>query len=422
MASIATNTEEKLQKIKYGGATDKFPFKMTRLKAIAPFTDKGQVGDVFKTLVELQGEHGMTYGGVLPATATTTLLAPVIGMSLQSTISAYQFWGRTKVEVSHYETAKSAGDAAFASAEKIRVDALQTGMEFRHELSLLRGQLGLFKVQGNSSGTLTITQASWNGPTAVRLVGAVLEAWTAQTASATQHDGDLTVTGVDTSARTITVSGTSTAVVANDWLYFKGARTASTWNEMPGFCQLANTSSGNLQGINVGTYPWYKPVQLTSFGRPSFAAIQTALENMIGRHALVDEADKDMKRRTTIWMHPTFFNLIAADLTSARVFDGSYSSEVGEMGVGRILFHGPTGVTELRIHELMPYGEMLAHGPQNLFRIGNYDIKFDQGPRGESDLWTRAADTTDYQMRAHYLQSTGLTAPGGMIYITGVTT
>src|SRR5262249_51215082 len=104
------------------------------------------------------------------------------------------------------------------------------------------------------------------------LQGSVLEAFTGTGSSVSQHNADLTITAVDISEMTVTVSGTSNAVVENDVLYFKSARTTTGYNECPGLYAIL-TNSGTMFNINAGTYDAWKSQQFAVDGQISLTAI-----------------------------------------------------------------------------------------------------------------------------------------------------
>jgi hypothetical protein len=148
--------------------------------------------------------------------------------------------------------------------------------QFRLELSLLYGRDGIGKVTSNTSGALVITAADWaTGIWASGMKGAVLEAFTGVTASETQHNGDLTVSTIAVSAKTVTVTGTNAAVVANDILYFKGARTTTGYNECAGLYRIL-TNTGTLFNISASSYELWASQSSAVGGNLSLTAIMNA--------------------------------------------------------------------------------------------------------------------------------------------------
>lgn len=417
MAAATTPTESQLAKKVYGDRYEKLPFNYTIIQDMAPFTSKFKLGDTFKYAVEVAMEQGASYLGSTGAEAT--LAAAIVGVNQQTDISAYETQMRTRITTRAFEEATGQGAGAFESATRTRMVALQTASEFRFEESCLYGQEGLFQVSANNAGVLTITDATWSATKAVRLINALLESWSTQAATATQRDADLQVTGVDLDAKTITVTGTNSATVANDWLYFKGARTSTTWSEMAGIHKLMTTTSGTLLGVNVGTYPWFKPNVSSSFGRPTFLLILKAIRKLVGRNTI--SAKKDDTQATKLLLPSVSYEILNSDLMSSRRFDGSYNRGRGTTGVEAIEFIGQTGVTQMMVHPMLRDADALAIGPDNLFRVGTNDIKWDQGPDGNTDVWTKTTDKNSYEARTYWIQHPAMFAPGRTVAITGMT-
>lgn len=417
MASVSAPAQTNLSKRVYGDRFEKLPFNATLVTDRAPFTDKFKLGDTFRFAVEVAMEQGATYVGSDGAEAT--LNDPIVGINQQTDIAAYETHMRTRITTRAFEEATGQGPQAFENATRQKMTALQTASEFRQEHSLLYGTEGLFKVSAIDTGVITVTDATWSSTLAIRLIGAVLEAFDGQAASANQHNTDLTVSAVDLDAKTITVTGTSSSVVANDWLYFKGARTTTAHKEMIGLHKLMTTTSSTLMGVNVGTYPWFKPNQATSMGRPTMLKILQGMRKLVGRNTIA--AKRDDKQNTILWTPSVSYEILNSDLMTSRRFDGSYSRTKGTSGVQAIEYYGQTGVTELMVHPLLRDGDALAIGPDNLFRVGISDIKWDSGPQGDSDIWTKLAEKNSYECRTHWIQAPALFAPGRTVAFSGLT-
>lgn len=417
MASVATSTQTQMGKRVYGSNYEKLPFTDTLITARAPFTDKYRIGETFRWLMELSMEHGMTYNTT--GSAEATLADAIVGVNQQAEVNAYETMMRTQMIMRAYEEASKAGPEAFENATRQRLTALQTGHELRREHSYLYGQEGVFQVESISVGVATITAATWCPVMAIRLINAIMEAFDAQAATANQHDTDLTVTGVDLDAKTITFTGTSSSVVANDWLYFKGARTITAHKEQMGLHKLMTTTTGTVQNIALATYPWAKPNVSSAIGRPTMLLILKAMRKLVGRSTIADK--KGSKENMTLFSPSPMYEILNSDLMSSRRFDGSYSRSKGTSGVESIEYYGQTGVTELMVHPLLRDSTALAIGSNNLFRVGVTDLKFDTGPEADSDLWTHVPNKNTYEARTVDISQIALFAPGRTVAMTGIT-
>jgi len=94
-------------------------------------------------------------------------------------------------------------------------------------------------------------------------IGMVIEAFT-EKSGGSQHDGDMTVSAVNTSGTAVTVTGASTNIADNDYLFRKGNR----GNEMMGLLGIVDdgTYASTLQGIVRATYPEWNSTVLGNSG------------------------------------------------------------------------------------------------------------------------------------------------------------
>src|SRR5262249_37416486 len=96
-----------------------------------------------------------------------------------------------------------------------------------------------------------------------------------------QHNGDLTISTVTVSTRTIVVTGTASSVVANDVLYFKGARTTTAYKECVGLNRILSTAAGSTL-FNISTdYELWRSQSYAVSGNLSLTAIMQAAAQAI---------------------------------------------------------------------------------------------------------------------------------------------
>lgn len=424
MAAQTTPSSMELTKKVYGDQLERIEFHDTYFTELAKFTSKGQVGDTFQWWQELAMEHGATY---LPSSgAAANLAAAIVGEAKQASLSPYEFHMRTQITTKAFESAMAGGAEAFENLTRNRMDALMRSAELRKEHTYMYGQQGLFKVSSIDTGVITVTAETWCPALAARLApGAVLEAWSTQAASATQHDTDLTVTVTDLDAKTITVSGTSSSVAANDWLYFKGARTNSAHLEPAGIRSIMSTTTGtNAFGLSMTTYSWIKPNVSSSFGRPTMLLVLQAMRKLVARSSISTKgrtSKTPVNENTTLWIASPTYEILNSDLMGGRVFDASYQRGKGTSGVQTIEYYGQTGITTLMVHPLCRDGDGFAIGADNAFRIGSSELKWKRGPQGETDLWANIQGTNYYEAGVCAIDAPALRAPGRTVMLTGIT-
>jgi hypothetical protein len=168
--------------------------------------------------VQLSGEQGFTVGTgsvtLNGAVAQTSAAAQVTGVSviLQSNVS-YDAISRAKTSKQAFVAFNNQKYIPSAESYRTRCEILAMGY----------GRQSLGKVTSNTSGALVITPATWCAAMWLTMLGATLQAYTALSGGS-QHDGDLVVSAIDVTNKTVTVTGTSSSVVATDYLFLKGHR------------------------------------------------------------------------------------------------------------------------------------------------------------------------------------------------------
>ncbi len=183
------------------------------------------LGQFYVFGVILQKEQGFTYAPSSGAgSGIVNLNTSVAGYIGQAQVEGYAIYLRSQLSYDAAAKASRAGKKAFAQAYGAVLKNMKESHQFRLECSLLYGRDGLGIVSVNAGGgVLTISTASyatgiWSGG----MTGAILEAWDATTVTANQVNGDLTITHVSVPNKTITVTGTSSGVVATNILWSVG--------------------------------------------------------------------------------------------------------------------------------------------------------------------------------------------------------
>lgn len=374
------------------------------------FVEADATGEKLVFMVPLTYCHSFSYGPSSGANTTITLndaQAPYIG---KAEVEGYQLIGRIQMDYAYLSKAAKKGQRAFQAAMDASMEALIESARRRIEMSLLHGQMSLGKVLTNTVGALVITDATWSSGIWVGMKDAVLEAFDALAATATQDNGDLTVSAVSPSTKTVTVTGTSTNVDSNSYLWFKGSRTATAFNEGAGLMKIAS-NTGSLFGLSATTYDAWGAVQRTSVGAISFAKI------LLGQ---AEAQVKGLKEDVCLYVPPKRFAELNADLAADRVFDSSYSSKKGEVGVSEILYHSPSGVIRVKSHSLMKEGELVSFPPSKCQRVGSTDLTFVL-PGTNGEMLLHIPDKNVYEARCYSDQTIFCKTPGRIVYYSGVT-
>ena len=376
--------------------------------------DEGdKTGDSFHQSVTLTNENGFTYNG--SGGAVATLKAPVQANIKDSSSTGFELIGRARISyaaASRGATTKQAFKQAWGT---VLFNLRKSSMK-RQELCLLRGQKGLGVVSAITSGVITITDASWSPTTWAGLEGSVLEAFTTSDATATQHDTLLTITAINYTNKTVTVSGTSTSVVPGDVLFFEGAKTTTGYNESAGIVKIAG-NSGTLFGIDstAANNGLWAGNASTSFGTPTMGRFLSAASLAV---------DKGLEEMLMVLVNPKSWEVLNGDLAAMRMYDGSYSKEKAENGSQRISYYGQMGELRLRSHPYLQRGESVMFPPSMYKRIGSADIGMGvPGLAGDGgrDIFFHLEATNAVEARTYSDQSLFTDGPSTSVYVSGIT-
>lgn len=368
------------------------------------------LGDFYQVGVQLTGEHGTTYASSQSESVAPTLNASVASTVLQMQVPSFQQITRSRLSYAAAAKAASKGEKAFEQAYGFVLQAMKEMASKKLELSLLYGQLGVGKVLSNAGGVLTISTDTWSPGTWAGMVGAVLEAWTGTSATETQHNGDLTISSISILNHTVTVTGTSAAVVANDVLYMKGARTSTALNEGPGIMQIIRVTSGTLFNINVGAYDTMQAQQYPVNGAFSFTAIITGA---------MQAYNYGLSEDVVLLCAPRQYAVLASDEAALRRYDSSYSRSEGERGNKALKFHTGTGSIEILPHPYVREAEA-ALIPFDYCRFVGAS-KLTAGLPGIGDLAVQVTDVGAVELRMFADMSPCILKPALCVYFYGIT-
>lgn len=350
------------------------------------FSAAEATGEYYVFGVVLQRENGFSYAPSSGANTLVTMNAAIAGYVGQAKVEGFAIYLRSRLDYAAAAKASAKGKKAFAQAYGAVLKNMKESHQFRLECSLLYGRDGLGIVESNTSGALLITAATWASGTWAGLKDAILEAFTGVGATVSQHNTDLTVSAVDISARTVTVTGTSSAVVANDVLYFKGARTTTAWNECAGLYRIL-TNAGSLFNIDAAAYQLWQANTYPVNGNLSLTAIMQAAS--IG---MVFGLEKGL-----LFCSPNKFAQLASDEAALRRYiQDQRETKRGVKGISFML--GSVDV-EILPHPLVRDGSAMLLNESSIQRIGATDITFAMPGSGQV-LEVQVTDTTALEMRS----------------------
>lgn len=326
--------------------------------------------------VQLSDELGFSVGQ-----GSVTLNGAIAQTSAKATVDAFTLVLQTQVS---YDLITRASSSKKAFAEFSSGKFLNAGEAYqrRLEVQLMYGRDGLGKVTSNVAGVLTISADTFAPTIWLALKGAVLNAYTTKTGGV-QHNGDVTVAAVDVLARTVTVTGTNAAIVANDHLFMKNSYDVGHI----GLSTIAQ-NTGTLFGINAATNALWK-AQAYDVGT-SALTLGKILE-MSGRAANFG-CDEKLK----ILVPVQAFQGLVTDQSALRQFGANYSEEKAKNGFKNISFYGASGEVEIVPYKYIKAGECIMFPERWTYLIGSSKmVNMLDGDR----LDFESATTTDREMR-----------------------
>ena len=320
------------------------------------------IGEAYVIAVTLSKEGGFSYAPSTGSNAVPASPTPVAATIQHAKVQSYAIYLASQLAYAAAARAASQGKAAFKSAYAAVLQNMKFSHMFRLECSLLYGRDGLGVVESNTGGALLITSASFApGIWGSGLKGSILEAFTAVTESATQHNGDLTISSVSIPTRTITVTGTSSAVVANDVLYFKSSRTTTAWNECAGLYRIL-TITGSLFDIDAAVYDSWKAQSENVSGQLSLTAIMR----------LVAKCQSYGLENAMLLVSPERYSDLAADEAALRRYNDA--GEKGKRGPKSLVFSMGSTDVEVVAHPMIKLGHAMLLASDEVHRIGSTDV------------------------------------------------
>lgn len=408
MATI--NDASALFKRVFGNGTIKAVPDFAKLQKEVPFSKKEKLGDMYVVPVLLAHEQGFSYGA--HGDGPFALNAAVAGAVKQAQVRGSMIVLRSQLSYEDVYKAVDSGPAAFESSVGLVVDNMQNSFAKRQELMFLYGQNGLGIVDSNTTGVLVLTAASWAPGIWSGMKDAILEAFTGIGSSVTAHNGDLTVASVDYIAKSVTVTGTSSAVVQNDVLYFKGARTASAFKEAVGLDKIISTTSGAIFNIDASAYELW---------RGQSYAISGAISMLGVLNAAAQASNLGLMEKAKLYLPTSRWTKLNSDQAALRRY-GAQSAKA-ENGFQAISYYSTNGEISVEAHPFIKESEgfLLANPTKRVTRVGASDISFRRSGMLEGEVFRELNDNAGLELRAFSDMGLLLQTPAQNVKLTGIT-
>lgn len=361
------------------------------------FRDDIELGKSAIFDVQLSDELGFSSGQ-----GSITLNGAIAQVAARATVDAYSLILQYQASYDLISRASGGDKKAFANFTSNKFIPATESFQRRQEMMHMYGRQGLGTVLTNTSGALVISVATWCPTLWLGLTGAVLEAWTAIGGS-TQHDTDLTVSTVDVATRTVTVTGTSSSVVATDILFFKGTHAAGHY----GLMYIAQ-NSGSLFGISAATYPTWAG-NLQDVGTSALT-----MGKILQGSAL--SANKGCFEKTTCLVPVRAFQGLVADESALRQYGANYNPKEAKNGFEGITFVGASGEVKVVPYAFLKEGEAILYPDRWTYLIGSSKMTMEIGDDGR--MFFDVATTSAKEARLFSDMQIFCEKPGYITYFT----
>lgn len=362
-----------------------------------------QLGDKFNAPVKVQSGQGYTYN----TDGSAFALNAAIGLQMENAlVPAFSLIRRDNI--SYTAISRSAGKNSFGKAVDITLNDMTEGAGFRLECTYLHGTRGLGVVTSSTNQSTTQTKvflssATWATGIWASTLGAQVQFYRSDTNALVSSGADsvFQVVGMDFSAFSLTVNGTTTGITALDAaaaatnlnIAFNGAFGSTFLLPVEGVGLITIASNtGTLFSINSVTWPLWQGNTYDAASAPlTFGKLQKAI-TLPGDKGLMGED-------CTVLVPLTSFSDLLTEQAAARRY-GDVKGKKMDNGADALEFYSPSGTMTIVPHPLMKRGEALLYPTDSITRIGSSELTFQlPGTSTDSYLQVPLIDFAGYQVR-----------------------
>lgn len=402
------------------GIQDAIPESRVILKNVE-FDKATLVGNAFHTPVILSDEAGFTYAA--NNAGNYALNGPISLNVPDAQVRPAQITLVSQIAYDALSQSLGSG-AAFLSATKLITKRMIDSMSKRVELAALYGGsgLGTTSLTGSSATSSTIevvafTQQSWSDGIWAGTVNNQVQFYNATVLVSSGADSVFTISAVDPSARTLTVTGTTTGIAALHALVVTSPAALTVYfntaygNEMTGINTIL-TNTGTLFNISAATYDlWKSNVIDNSNGKLTFLALQNAVAVAVGRGL---DTTVDVLVNPKVWA-----NLVTSQ-SGARRFDSSYKKTQMENGAEKLTFYSQNGTMNITPSLYVKEGDCFILPFDTYQRIGSMDIEFMPQVMGSDEFFQYVPGYNAYELRLWTNQQIFCTLPARSVKVFNI--
>ena len=398
MASVDTFTKLLANfKSRYGNLDNVIVDSMKFLK-LCPFDKKNKTGKNFVVAVQLANEQGVTYGSTDDNMGALLDLKPARQLTLlDATIQPNVMLLRSQIGYEAYAAGENGDLASFESTSTLVTDSQMKSLQDRLEISCLYGTspegLGTINTFSAIDGTdtkLVVTTGQWATGIWLAKENATLDVYHGSTQLNT--NAPLVITAIDSVARAITVSSTSSAditaiqnyITSNPdvaYLLFEGAY----GNETIGLDAVV-TSASTLWGISNSYMLWKSVVYEVGSAALTMGKVEKGISAVV---------QKGLSGVVNLIENPDTWATQNIDLAALRRYTDS--SDEGKLGVKSIEYDYSDGTVKLIGYNKVKEGHAFAFPDGELKRIGSADVGFKLP--GEQYGFLHVPDKMGYEQR-----------------------
>jgi hypothetical protein len=402
------------------GIQDAIPESRVILKNVE-FDKATLVGNAFHTPVILSDEAGFTYAA--NNAGNYALNGPISLNVPDAQVRPAQITLVSQIAYDALSQSLGTG-AAFLSATKLITKRMIDSMSKRVELAALYGGTGLGKTSATGSSSVdstheivAFTQQTWSDGIWAGTVNNQVQFYNATVLVSSGADSVFTVTAVNPTLRTLTVSGSTTGIAALHALVVTVPTTLDIYfnsaygNEMTGIDKIL-TNTGVLFNIDAAIYDlWKSNVIDNGAGKLTFLSLQNAVAMAVGRG--LDES-VDVILNPKVWA-----NLVTSQ-SGARRFDSSYKKTQMENGAEKLTFYSQNGTMNITPSLYMKEGDCFILPFDTYQRIGSMDIEFMPQVMGSDEFFQYVPGYNAYELRLWTNQQIFCTLPARSVKVFNI--
>lgn len=399
-----------------GGPVDAIP-RTSVLQKNIKFDSSKKLGDFYNFPVILTDEMGASYGGSNGDAFAINSAVPMTTKNAQVRGSEFIINGVLSYGAASRATAE--GEAAFASATSLQMENMINSHSKRREIELLYGTspngLG-----AGATANVNTTTTTWT-PSAgqwsylwVASKNALLDVYSSVNVKLNTNAA-VTVSTVNISAKTLTLTGNATDIAAIDTssgsnpvrLFFYGAY----GNEMIGIDAIMS-NTGSQFGIDASVYDLWKGNLFAVGGNLDYSKIGDAVSLAQSRGL---EEDVDLLTSSKSWRY------LNDNVVANRRYDSSYDKNKSQTGSEVLEYYTQSGVLRVHSHNYVKEGEAFLLPFDRFRRVGSTDITFNTPGNGNMEIFRQLEQQAGFEYRTYSDFAIICEVPARNVKFTGIT-